>query len=119
MRIIDARVHGLLDLALVVIFLLAPLLYGLGGSPAAIAYALAVVHLILTLLTRFPMGLSKVIPFVAHGIIELLVGVFLVVLPTIAGYGPGSPARRFYTLIGAVILVIWILTNYRTRDTAA
>ena len=35
MRILDARVHGLLDLALVVIFLLAPLVYGLGGSPAA------------------------------------------------------------------------------------
>jgi hypothetical protein len=54
-----------------------------------------------------------VIPFVAHGIIELLVGVFLVILPSIAGYAPGSPARRFYTIIGAVILVIWVLTDYR------
>jgi hypothetical protein len=113
MRILDARVHGLLDLALVVIFLLAPLVYGLGGWPAAIAFILAAVHLILTLLTRFPMGIRKVIPFVAHGIIELLVGVFLVILPSIAGYAPGSPARRFYTIIGAVILVIWVLTDYR------
>ncbi len=113
MRILDARVHGLLDLALVVIFLFAPLVYGLGGSPAAIAFILAAVHLVLTLLTRFPMGIRKVIPFVAHGIIELIVGVFLVILPTIAGYGPGSPARRFYTVIGAVILVIWVLTDYR------
>jgi hypothetical protein len=119
MRIIDARVHGLLDLAFVLIFLLAPLVYGLGGSPAAISYALAAVHLVLTLLTRYPMGLRKVISFVAHGIVELLVGVFLVILPTIVGYAPGSPARRFYTLIGAVILVIWILTDYRTRDTTS
>ena len=119
MRILDARVHGLLDLAFVLIFLLAPLVYGLGGSPAAISYALAAVHLVLTLLTRYPMGLRKVIPFVAHGIIELLVGVFLVVLPTIAGYAPGSPARRFYTVIGAAILVIWILTDYRNRETVA
>ena len=119
MRFIDARVHGLLDLAFVVIFLLAPLVYGLGGSPAAISWILAVIHLALTLLTRFPMGIRKVIPFVTHGIIELLVGVFLVTLPTIAGYGPGSPARRFYTVIGAVILVIWVLTDYRTsKDTA-
>jgi hypothetical protein len=116
MRLLDARIHGLLDLALVVIFLFAPLLYGLGGSPAAIAYALAVVHLVLTLLTRYPMGLRKVIPFLAHGIIELLVGVFLLVLPTIGGYGPGSPARRFYTVIGAIILIIWVLTDYRRRD---
>lgn len=114
MRLLDARIHGLLDLAFVVIFLLAPLVYGLGGSPAAIAYTLAAVHLVVTLLTRYPMGLRKVIPFLAHGIIELLVGVFLVILPTIAGYGAGSPARRFYTVIGAVILIIWILTDYRT-----
>lgn len=116
MRLLDARIHGVIDLVLVVIFLLAPLLYGLGGSPAAIAYTLAVVHLVLTLLTRYPMGLRKVVPFVAHGIIELLVGVFLVILPTVAGYGPGSPARRFYTVIGAAILIIWVLTNYRSRD---
>lgn len=119
MRILDARIHGVLDLGLVVIFLLAPLVYGLGGSPAAIAYALAIVHLVVTLLTRFPMGIRKVIPFVVHGILELIVGVFLVILPTIAGYGPGSPARRFYTIVGAVILILWALTAYRSRETAA
>ena len=119
MRFLDARVHGLLDLALVVIFLLAPLVYGLGGSPAAIAFILAVLHLVLTLLTRYPMGIRKVIPFVAHGIIELIIGVFLVTLPTIAGYAPGSPARRFYTVIGVVVLVIWVLTDYRGTHEAA
>ncbi len=118
MRILDPRVHGILDLVLVVIFLVAPLVYGLGGSPAAISWILAAVYLALTLLTRYPMGIRKVIPFLAHGILELAVGVFLVILPTIAGYGPGSPARRFYTVIGAVILVIWVLTDYRTRDPA-
>lgn len=118
MRFLDARIHGVLDIVFVVIFLLAPTVFGLGGSPAAIAYTLAAVHLVMTLLTDFPMGARKIIPFFAHGIVELIVGVFLVVLPTIAGYGPGSPARRFYTIIGATILVIWILTAYRSRDTA-
>jgi hypothetical protein len=51
--------------------------------------------------------------------VELIVGVFCVILPTIDGYGPGSPARRFYTIIGATILVVWALTAYTRRDTAA
>jgi hypothetical protein len=113
MRILDARIHGVLDLAFIVIFLLGPLAFGLGGSPAAIAFLLAAVHLIMTLLTRFPMGASKLIPFRVHGLIELFVGVFLVILPTIGGYAPGSPARRFYTLAGASLLVVWVLTDYR------
>ncbi len=116
MRIVNARVHGVLDLALVVIFLLGPIVYGLGGSPAAISYVLAAVHLIVTLLTRYPMGIRKVIPFVTHGLIEIFVGVFLVILPTIAGYAPGSPARRFYTVVGAFLLLLWALTAYRDRE---
>ena len=119
MRFIDARIHGVLDIVVVFVFLLAPTVFGLGGSPAAIAYILAAVHLVMTLLTDFPMGIRKTIPFFVHGIVELIVGVFLVILPAIEGYGPGSPARRFYTIIGATILVVWALTAYTRRDTPA
>jgi hypothetical protein len=112
MRILDARIHGVLDLITVVLFLVGPLVFGLGGSPAAIAYTLAIVHLVMTLLTRFPMGRWPVIPFPVHGIVELIVGVALLILPSYAGYSPGSPARRFYLGMGAVILVVWALTAY-------
>jgi hypothetical protein len=117
MRFIDARAHGIIDLIAVLVFVLAPALFGLGGEPAAIAYSLAALHLLLTLLTRFPMGIWKAIPFFAHGIVELIVGVALLILPTYAGYSPGSPARRFYIAMGAVILVVWALTAYgRERE---
>jgi hypothetical protein len=119
MRIINARIHGVIDLVTVALFLLGPLLAGLGGSPAAIAYTLAVVHLLLTLFTRFPMGIWKRIPFFVHGIVELIVGVSLLILPTVAGYSPGSPARRFYMVMGAGILVIWALTEYGKEETRA
>jgi len=115
MRILNARVHGVLDLVAVFAFALGPILFGLGGSPAAIAYLLAIVHLLVTLLTAFPMGRRKVIPFPIHGILELIVGVFLLILPSIGGYSPGSPARQFYMLIGAFLLIVWALTDYGVR----
>ncbi len=114
MRILSPRAHGVLDLVTVAILALAPLVLPLGGAPAAIAFTLAAVHLLLTLLTDFPMGAWKRIPFFAHGIVELVVGIGLLILPSFAGYGPGSPARRFYLAMGAVILVVWALTAYRT-----
>jgi hypothetical protein len=116
MRILDARIHGVLDFVTVAILLLGPLLFGLGGSPAAIAYSLAAIHLLMTLLTRYPMGIWKTIPFVVHGIVELIVGIFLLILPTIQGYAPGSPARRFYMVVGAMILIVWALTRYAPQD---
>jgi len=116
MRILSPRVHGVIDVVTVVVLLLAPSLVGLGGSPAAVAYSLAAIHLLLTLITRFPMGIWKKVPFVYHGIVELIVGIALLLLPSYAGYGPGSPAKRFYLAMGAVILVVWALTAYRGAD---
>ena len=113
MRFITARIHGMLDFIVVVVFLLGPLLMGLGGSPAAISYALAVIHLVMTLMTQFPAGRWKTIPFFVHGIVELVVGIVLLILPSFEGYSPGSPARQFYLAMGAVILVVWALTAYR------
>lgn len=119
MRFISARIHGMLDFVVVILFLLGPLVMGLGGSPAAISYTLAVVHLVMTLMTRFPAGRWKTIPFFVHGIVELVVGIVLLILPSFEGYSPGSPARQFYLAMGAVILVVWALTAYRGPDADA
>src|SRR5512141_801240 len=113
MRILGPRLHGYIDVATILIFLVGPLLFGLGGSPALISWILAAVYLGLTLLTRYPLGVSKQIPFFIHGLVELLVAVFLAVLPRLDGYAPGSPARRFYWTMAIVIGLVWILTDYR------
>jgi hypothetical protein len=116
LRIISPRIHGILDLVTIALLVLGAIVVGLGGAPLAIALGLAAVHLLVTLFTDFPMGVVKKIPFVVHGIVELVVGLALLILPSFAGYGPGSPARRFYLAMGAVILVVWALTAYRRAD---
>jgi hypothetical protein len=115
MRFLSARIHGYLDVATIILLVAGPLLMGLGGTPAGICYALAVAHLILTLLTDYPMGAKKVIPLFLHGLVELIVGALLLVLPALLGFGPGSPAKRFYTFAGAAILIVWVLTDYGRR----
>lgn len=116
MRILGPRLHGYIDVATILIFLVGPLLFGLGGSPALISWILAAAHLVLTLLTRFPLGAVKKIPFFIHGLVELLVAVFLALLPRLDGYAPGSPARRFYWTMAIVIGLVWLLTDYRGHE---
>jgi hypothetical protein len=117
-RVLSPKIHMLLDFATVVVFLLAPLAVGLGGLPAAICYLLAIIHLLMTLATRFPGSASKPISLVLHGMVELAVAILLVALPYIAGFGPGSPAKRFFVTMAAVIFVIWLLTDYRGTETS-
>ncbi len=113
MKLINAGVHRLLDFATVVILVLTPLVAHLGGLVAIALIFLAVVHLVLTLVTRFSPGASGVVSFWVHGIIELLVAVALVATPFLFGFGPGSPAKRAYVFLGALIFLVWLLTDYR------
>lgn len=119
MRILSPRTHGYLDYVTVAIFLLAPLVLGLGGTAALLSYTLGIVHLVMTLLTRFPGGISRIIPLVVHGLVELAVAIALILLPFWAGFSPGSPARRFYLAMGAVLFIVWLLTDYRGADNFA
>jgi len=116
MRFINARIHGILDVVTILFLALGPFLFSLGGAPATIAWTFAAVHLVLVLLTRYPMGRWKTVPFVVHGIFELIAGVLLLTMPVLGGYAPGSPARRFYTIAGAFVLIVWALTAYRSAD---
>jgi hypothetical protein len=112
MKIISAKIHGYLDYLVILIFLCAPALLHLSLLPAVISYSLAGIHLLLTLLTDFPLGALKLVPLKWHGIIELVVGPVLAALPFILGFGSEPAAQYFYVVNGIVILLVWSLTDY-------
>ncbi|HET9794978.1 MAG TPA: hypothetical protein VFS34_10985 [Thermoanaerobaculia bacterium] len=115
MKLIAPGPHRLIDFVAVVVFALAPFAIGLGGLPAAICWILAVVHLLVTLATRFPGRTGGGIAFVAHGVLELVVSVFLAASSWIFGFAPGSPARRFFVTAGVALFLVWLLTDYAGR----
>ena len=118
MKFLGMKLHGVLDYLTVLGFLLAPSVLGLGGTPALIAYVLSGVHLVLTLLTAFPLGLLKIVPRVVHGGLELLVSLTLVGLPWILKFSSDAPARNFYLGAGGVIFAVWLVTGYREPKAA-
>lgn len=108
--IINPLIHGYLDYFTVAVFLLAPSLFGLSGLAGGLAYALALIHLAMTLVTDFPLSVAKLVPFRIHGLVEKIVGPVLLLAPFILGFE--GAARVFYFLIGATIIVVGLLTDY-------
>lgn len=106
--------HGYLDFATVLVFLIAPGLFGMTGAAAAISYALAIVHLSLTLLTDFPAGIVKLVPYPVHGAVERIVGPVLVVLPFVLGFE--GMAVAFYFLMGVAIIAVSTMSDYGDRN---
>jgi SPW repeat len=112
---IPARVHGVLDYAVVAAFLNAPLVLGFHGTPAEIVYWLSGIHLLLTGFTDFRLGVFRVIPFRIHGALELVAGLFVLVAPWIFGFSGLPVARNFFVVMGVIILVVFALTDYSQR----
>jgi hypothetical protein len=111
MGILPPNVHRILDYLAVIIFALAPSIFHLTGNTKMLAYALAVIHLVVTLATQFPGSARRPLPYSAHGIIELVIGLALVVIPLIRHWT--YSAGKFYPAMGVVILIIWAITRYR------
>ena len=118
-KIISPAVHGFIDYLLVVMLLLAPSLFtGIFGGLSILIYALAVAHLVLTVMTRSPAGLFSVVPLRIHGLVELLVSIALIISPWILGFSGDIMARNLLVILGILIFIIWIFTDYGFRPEA-
>jgi hypothetical protein len=112
MKLINSKLHGIIDYAVVAFLLLAPALFSLPQTTSLFTYVLAGIHLTLTAGTRFEYGIFKIVPLKIHGIIELIVSIALVAAAFVLGTIDGNPSRLFYLLFAAAVFATWLLTDY-------
>ena len=113
MRTLGAWSHGIIDYVIVILLITGPSVAGFAGRQATLAYILGAVLFILTILTRFPLGVFKHVGFATHGAIEFLLGIVLLVLPWIANFARGIHSRNFYVAMAVLILIVDVLTDWR------
>ena len=111
--LIGPRLHGWLDDAVTLVYIVGLVVLRLSGVALSIAVGGAVVHFLLTRLTNYPQGTFKILPFRTHAFVEL--GEGLAVLAATALLVPAGPAlaRLFLTAMGASQLVAFSFSNYR------
>lgn len=119
MKPITPTLHGYLDYATVLVFLVAPALLDFGGLPAVLSRGLAAVHLAVTLISAFPWGLRPWLPFVIHGVIEKVVGPLLVLAPFILGFTSTGLAPHVFVVMGIGIIIVGWLTDYAASPDAS
>lgn len=112
MRILSPFAHGVLDYVTVLFFLAAPSLFALSPLAGTICYILAGVHLLMSLLTAFPPGLTRLVPFALHGIVEFAVAAALIAVPWLVGEPFTGNDIGFFMVVGTAIFVVWLLSDY-------
>lgn len=117
MKVLNSKIHGILDYGVVAFLWLSPTLFELPETTSLFTYILGGIHLTLTLLTNFEMGVIKVIPLKIHGWIELIVSIALVGVAFYLGGLEGNLARNFYIGFALAVFLTWLLTAYDSSTT--
>ena len=88
MRFSPSRVHGVLDYLVGLLLIAAPKIFGFEGTGIAsqLPTLMGVATIVYSLLTRYELGLLKVLPFRVHLGIDALAGVLLAASPWLFGF---------------------------------
>lgn len=114
MKILSPFAHGVLDYVLGVVFLLAPTLFGMDSTAAGLSHAIGLALIVVSLITRYPLGLFKLLPFPVHGVLESLMAVGWIAAPWLLGFSADAAGRNFFVVAGVGLLVVAALTDYRS-----
>lgn len=122
-RPIPVRIHMLSEPVLFFVLLLAPFVLGFSDVDAGrnISLAAAIVVLVGTLTTNWPLSVVRVIPLPVHGVIDIVLGLVLIVAPFALGYSDDSTAAVVvHVVLGLGLLVAGFMTNWSgAHDRAA
>jgi hypothetical protein len=115
MKILKPLPHAVMDYAWAGTMMAAPWLFGFSKNRRAKINAVGsgVAILGLSLMTRYPLGVAKVVPFPTHGVIETVAGIMTAAAPWSLAFSRNRSARWTHVLSGLGTLAVVAMTDYR------
>src|SRR3954451_1152326 len=113
-KLVPAWLHGIGDygagIALIVVALI------VGGTDKAVltGVILGAVLLAVSLVTRYPLGAVKAVPFPVHSLGDYLGGLLLILAPFVLDFADSDTGLAvFYIGVGAVVVLLSLMTDYQ------
>jgi hypothetical protein len=114
-KVIPTRVHGVIDYLSGILYLVLPRLLGWGQAETWLLSILGVSVIVYSILTRYELGVVKLIPMPVHLILDLLGGVLLVAAPFLFFENEPSSVTTWYLILGIFELGASLLTDTAPR----
>jgi hypothetical protein len=118
MKIIKPLPHAILDYVWAGTMMAAPWIFGFKKDRAATINSVAsgAAILGLSLMTRYPLGVVKLIPFPVHGTIETVAGIATASAPWLLGFSNDERAKWTHLISGINTLAVVALTDYQAAE---
>jgi len=109
--------HGFIEYAAAVLFLVAPFVLDFdSGAATAASIVTGVIVLVLAASTEGPTSLINYVPLAAHVVLDFALAGVLIALPFILGFSDETEPTVFFIALGVLHLLITIGTRFRPRD---
>ena len=116
-RFIPRPVHAATDYMFAALLAASPSMVGFEEDKEAVlaARALAGTTVVASLMTRYELGLVRVLPFNLHLLLDLLAAVPTIAAPCILGFDDNKPERDTFVAFG-IFEIIAVLLSKRDGD---
>jgi hypothetical protein len=119
-RLLPAWLHAVADYAVGAVLILAALM--VGGTAGAVGTGVVVgaTVLVVSMMTRYPLGVVKVLPFQVHSAGDYLAAAQLLVAPFALNFRQSDGGlTALYIVAGVAVLAVSLITNYQYGPQAA
>ena len=113
-RLLPAWFHAIADYAVGALLIVVPV--AVGGSSGAIGTGAVVgaTVLLVSVLTKYPLGVVKVLPFTVHSAGDYLAAALLLAAPWALNFASADGGlAAFYIAGGIAVLGVSLITNYQ------
>jgi hypothetical protein len=113
-RLLPAWFHAVADYAVGLTLIIVAIAVGGSGLAVATGVVVGAVVLVVSMLTRYPLGVAKVLPFTVHSAGDYLAAALLILSPFVLGYtDTDGGLSAFYVVAGLAVLAVSLVTNYQ------
>jgi len=110
---IPLLLHGLIEYAAGVLFIVAPLVLDYeSGAATGVSVAVGVVILVVAAISAFPTGLIPRIPVSVHVTLDFVLAAFLIAAPFVLSFSDETEPTAFFVILGIAHLLITIGTRF-------
>ena len=113
-RFLPAWFHGIADYAVGIGLVVVALAVGGSGVAVATGVVVGAVVLVVSMLTRYPLGVAKVLPFTLHSAGDYLAAALLIFAPFVLAFtDTDGGLAAFYVVAGIAVAAVSLITNYQ------
>jgi hypothetical protein len=116
-RLLPAWFHAIADYAVGAGLIVIALAVGGSGKAVAAGVVVGATVLVVSMLTRYPLGVAKVLPFTVHSAGDYLAAALLLVSPFALNFhNSDTGLTAVYIVAGVAVLAVSLVTNYQYSD---